>query len=98
MSNEASKAPANSEGDSAPFDWRNDLWRGRQFFTENRNKNVEKLANYAGQVVVWYPDGHDIWGAGPDEVVLWKRLEAAGEETWAFVFEWVEPPGFEGYV
>jgi hypothetical protein len=78
------------EADNAPFDWRNDPWKGCQFWGENRDKNVGKLAPYVGQVVAWYPDGSDIWGADVSIEALRQRLMAAGEDPWPFVFEFVE--------
>jgi hypothetical protein len=79
-----------AEKENEPFDWRKDPNRGGQFFSENRNKNVQLLLQYPGQVVAWYPDGSGIAGADPDGYALYLRLKAAGEDPQWFVFETVE--------
>jgi hypothetical protein len=85
---------------NVPYDWRKDPWHGWQLRVENRNKpeNLAKLAAYAGQVVAWYPDGSDIWGADQSMYVLWQRLQAAGENPSLYLFEQVMPPEVDGYV
>jgi hypothetical protein len=91
---------ADETDNNVPYDWRKDPWHGWQYSAENRNKpeNLAKLAAYAGQVVAWYPDGSDIWGADQDMYALWQRLEAAGENPSLYLLEQVPPPGLETFI
>jgi hypothetical protein len=92
MSDEVNNAPANSVGESVPFDWRNDPWLGGHLRAANQAKYPpEKLLPYLGQVVAWYPDGHDIWGADPNMYTLMKRIEASGDNPELYVYDYLEP-------
>jgi hypothetical protein len=76
--------------DDVPW-WRNGPWLGRHLFAENRNKNAHLLQAYNNMHVAWYPDGSGIRDADADMFVLWKRIEASGDDPQWYSYEHVIP-------
>ena len=73
--------------DDVPW-WRNDPWLGRHLYLQNRDKNIELLLQYEGKHVAWFPDGSGIRDADVDGYVLWKRIEASGDDPQWYVYEY----------
>ena len=62
-------------------------------FSENRSQvPAGDLARYAGQYVVWSPDGGQILANGADPDSVEKQLAEAGLDPAAVVLGYVDPP------
>jgi hypothetical protein len=70
--------------------WRSHPWQGRHLFAENRRKFPgEELLKYNRQYVAWYPDGSGIFDSDADPDLLWKRLEASGDDPATYCIEYI---------
>jgi hypothetical protein len=70
--------------------WRHHPWQGRHLFRENRNKfPAEELLKYNRMYVAWYPDGSGILDADPDEITLWERIKASGDDPFLYLIEYI---------
>jgi hypothetical protein len=63
-------------------------------FIKNRSAiPLEELDRFAGQWVAWSPDGtHIVAGSSESEEALWRQLEAAGHNSFDFVFGYIPAP------
>lgn len=70
--------------------WRNDPWLGADKWNDNVAKfPPEELAKYNHMHVAWFPDGSGIRDGDPDMGVLWKRIEASGDDPSWYCYEWI---------